>query len=189
MCNLRERGETNLIVLHVAPRFNPWLFIISAKSKITFQRHSQIMWPEAYGSRKFHGNFCANNFGKAAKLRYFLRFQNGSRNMFVNTSKRNWSFIYLIMLSKHLHMGWEFQGTLKSSIFFHFITYFHVLDIFHASCLRRAIITLVKKKKLRGICDKIIHSLENTYIYIDTAQVIFAIYSSFYYPLFYPIIL
>lgn len=40
------------------------------------------------------------------------------QNIFVNILEKIWLFTFLIMLSKQIHMGWRFQRTLKSSIFF-----------------------------------------------------------------------
>ena len=58
----------------------------------------------------------------SVKNRCFLRFHNGSRNMFVNARDVNWFFIFPIMLleqlSKHVHMYCRFQGTLMSNISF-----------------------------------------------------------------------
>ena len=58
----------------------------------------------------------------SVKSRCFLRFHNGSRNMFVNARDVNWFFIFPIMLleqlSKHVHMYCRFQGTLMSNISF-----------------------------------------------------------------------
>ena len=59
---------------------------------------------------KFHG-LCAKSFGNLAKYRYFLRFHDDSRNIFLNTSMEIVFFIFLIMLAKFVPMVWKFQGT------------------------------------------------------------------------------
>ena len=61
---------------------------------------------------------------------YFSRFHYESRNMFVNTGKGKY-FIFQIILPKDVDMGRKFQGTLKSSTFFHFKAYLHLRDILY----------------------------------------------------------
>ena len=53
------------------------------------------------------------------KKSFFLKkIHDGSRNIFVNRSKRNCCSIFLINLPKHVQMGWRFQKTLKSTLSF-----------------------------------------------------------------------
>ena len=71
------------------------------------------------------------------KICHFLRFQNGNRNMFMNTNKAKKIF-FKTMLPKHVHMGYKDQVTMISSISFilkhifmyltHFILVALVLD-------------------------------------------------------------
>lgn len=68
-------------------------------------------------SRKFKRR-CAKSFGASTEDCYFLRFYNSIRNMFLIEIERNQFCILLMMFSKHVHMGWNFQETLKSSIVF-----------------------------------------------------------------------
>ena len=63
---------------------------------------------------KFWG-LCAKSFGDSAKNLCFLRFHNGGRNVFVIESVGNGIFIFLITLSKQVHMGRKFERALKSS--------------------------------------------------------------------------
>ena len=56
------------------------------------------------------------SFSDSAKDCYFLRFHSDSRNIFVNTSKGKFFFHFSDSVAKNVHMGWKFQGALKSSI-------------------------------------------------------------------------
>ena len=53
-------------------------------------------------SRKSFHKLYAKSFVNSAKDRYFLIFNNDSRNMFVKTSEENYFLIFLIMLPKHV---------------------------------------------------------------------------------------
>ena len=50
MYTFREKSEINPTILHVVPRFNTKLFIISMKSKVQFRDRSQITWPNVDSS-------------------------------------------------------------------------------------------------------------------------------------------
>ena len=52
------------------------------------------------------------------KICYYIRFNNGSRTMFMNTGEVNCFFIILIMFSKHDQMSWKLQEILTSCISF-----------------------------------------------------------------------
>ena len=48
--SFKENWELNLRICHTVPRFNPYFFKISLKSKVLFQCRSEITWPTVYGS-------------------------------------------------------------------------------------------------------------------------------------------
>ena len=48
---------------------------------------------------------CTKYFDALVKDHYFIRFHNGSRNVFANTSKGNCFFIFVVMLLKQVRMG------------------------------------------------------------------------------------
>ena len=64
-----------------------------------------------------------------------LRHHKSSKGMFVNRSGGNCFIVFLVMLPKHVHIGWKSQKILKSMISFILkrIKYFRVLDKFHTS--------------------------------------------------------
>ena len=66
-------------------------------------------------SRKFQG-FSKCRFGDCEKDHFFFKIPNGSINLFENTSKESWLFVFWIKLPKHVYMGKKFQRTLKSSM-------------------------------------------------------------------------
>lgn len=92
-------------------------FAISVKWKVTFRRYAEIIYISACWGVEFYG-FWAKRVADSAKDRYFLRFSNGCRNMFVNTSEGNFFFIFLITLPSHVHMEWKLEWTLKTRILF-----------------------------------------------------------------------
>ena len=138
-CNFREKmWNRSHKLMYSLPRFNPWLLKNWAKSEVTFWYHPENKWPTPHGMelsvclvrsrvRRYFLNkdACKNMSGaQHKKLWWFgkrfhnlLRFHNDSRNMFVNTNVEN-GFFFLIMLPKHVHMGWKLQGKLKSIISF-----------------------------------------------------------------------
>ena len=64
--------------------------------------------------RKLHG-LAQNSFAIQQNIFLKVIYEDSlwHQNMFANTGKGNWSFIFVIMLAKLVHMGWTFQGTLK----------------------------------------------------------------------------
>ena len=76
------------------------------------------------------------SFGGSAKNRYFSRLYNDWRNMFININKKNCFLIFFKMFLKHVKMGWQFQGTLKLSVYLiHFKIFFQELEAFQTSYL------------------------------------------------------
>ena len=80
-------------------------------------------------SQKFQG-FWAKPFGDAAKDCWS---HNDSINLIKNTDEGNWFSVFLMMLTKHVHMGRNFQRILKSSISFilncFFIFFLHFVQV------------------------------------------------------------
>ena len=65
------------------------------------------------------------SFGGSVKDRYFSISYNDWRNMFININKKNCLLIFFEMFLKHVKMGWQFQGTLKLSVYLiHFKIFF-----------------------------------------------------------------
>ena len=65
------------------------------------------------------------NCGGSAKNRYFSRLFNDWRNMFININKKNCLLIFFKMFLKPVKMGWQFQATLKFSVYLiHFKIFF-----------------------------------------------------------------
>ena len=64
---------------------------------------------------------CTKYFDALVKDHYFIRFHNGSRNVFANTSKGNCFFIFVVMLLKQVRMG-------RKKYLFHFQVCFDVLN-------------------------------------------------------------
>ena len=63
--------------------------------------------------------------GGLAKKRYFSRLYDDWRNMFININKKNCFLIFFKMFLKHVKMGYQFQGTLKLSVYLiHFKIFF-----------------------------------------------------------------
>ena len=135
---------------YIIPRFNPWLFKISVSAILGWHDrmllHGFVCLMKIHFlvfvltrilvktlSRKFYVLY-AKSFGDSANGRYFLRFRDGSKNMFVNTNKGNCLFIFLITLLKHLLMGWKFHWNIKTLKYwnieikrlFHFKAYWHI---------------------------------------------------------------
>ena len=76
------------------------------------------------------------SFGSLAKNRYFSRLYNDWRNMFINISKKIYFLIFFKMFLKHDKMDWQFQGTLKLSVYLiHFKIFFQELEAFQTSYL------------------------------------------------------
>ena len=69
-------------------------------------------------------------FGKGSP---FLGHHNGSREMFVKTSKRKWVFTFLIILLICLN-ELDISSNIEIKYFFHFTAYFPVIDLRHISC-------------------------------------------------------
>ena len=116
LCVMSEKSGNKF---QAAPRFNPLLFTISVKSKVAFWRHSEITERlQRCGTvskrlvrnpvrivlltrillkiKTFLGNFTVS-VSEVLQVRqkncYFLRFHEGSRNMFVNKSEGNQFFL------------------------------------------------------------------------------------------------
>ena len=76
------------------------------------------------------------SFGGSVKDRYFSISYNDWRNMFININKKNCLLIFFEMFLKHVKMGWQFQGTLKLSVYLiHFKIFFQELEAFQTSYL------------------------------------------------------
>ena len=54
--------------------------------------------------------------------------------LFRNKGDKNCFFIFLVIMSRDVNNGWNFQGTLIMKSVFYFKVCFHELDIFHAGC-------------------------------------------------------
>ena len=90
-----------------------WCVHISVSARISIKTISE----------KFQ-SFWAKRFGDAAKDCWS---HNDSINLIKNTGEGNWCSVFLMMLPKHVHMGWNFQRISKSSISFilkHFFIFF-----------------------------------------------------------------
>ena len=78
--------------------------------------HIEIFWIYEFQfinlwiSRTLCKKLC--QFGKRSLI---LGFHNSSKNMFMKTSEE-FVFLFLIILLKHVHMGWKFQWILESSV-------------------------------------------------------------------------
>ena len=69
--------------------------------------------------------FRGKSFGGSVKDRFFSMSYNDWRNMFININKKNCLLIFFEMFLKHVKMGWQFQGTLKLSVYLiHFKIFF-----------------------------------------------------------------
>ena len=98
------------------------LLVFLVKLKKHFRWHSEIRWP------------VLDRLWFLAKNCYFLRFHKWQKKHACEKNRGKYAFILLTMLSKHIYMGWKFQGILKSNIF-HFKAFFDVLDLIHTNCL------------------------------------------------------
>ena len=78
-------------------------------------------------SRKIHG-LSVKSFDVSAKDYCYVRFQNGSRNMFANTGQKNVSFYFSDNIAKTCSYERENSSNIEMNYLFHFKTYFHVLD-------------------------------------------------------------
>ena len=76
------------------------------------------------------------SFVGSVKDRYFSILYDDWRNMFININKKNCLLIFFKMFLKHVKMGWQFQGTLKLSVYLiHFKIFFQELEAFQTSYL------------------------------------------------------
>ena len=78
-------------------------------------------------SRKIHG-LSLKSFDVSAKDYCYVRFQNGSRNMFANTGQKNVSFYFSDNIAKTCSYERENSSNIEMNYLFHFKAYFHVLD-------------------------------------------------------------
>ena len=79
---------------------------------------------------------CGKSFDGSVKDRCFSILYNDWRNMFININKKNCFLIFFKMFLKHVKMGWQFQGTLKLSVYLiHFKIFFQELEAFQTSYL------------------------------------------------------
>ena len=125
----RKLGNNDLTIWDTLSRFIPWLFTFSVKMKVSFPQHRKSIWP-GYLRDIVYSCFLRNNvrifilahilikvmsrndfglrvksFCGSAKNRYFSRFYNDWRNMFININKKNSFFIFFKMFLKHVKMG------------------------------------------------------------------------------------
>ena len=132
--------DKEYLIRHATHCLNLQSFEVSMRSKITFQCHSEVMWRAPNSSmawfclfnedlcshfliltktllKLFHG-FCTKCFGGSVKDVCFLKFHNRCINVFVNTCKGNYFFIFLVMVTEFVNIGCKFERALKSSISF-----------------------------------------------------------------------
>ena len=135
MTSLREKWKINLIIWHTASHVIPWLLkfqwngkyfpgaILRSRNRllIALRYCYCLLNEESYShlslnknTSKIHTKETAWTMRNSAKAPYFLRLYDGSTNMYMNKSEMVF-LIFLIMLPKYVHIGWNFQGTLKSS--------------------------------------------------------------------------
>ena len=152
--------DKEYLIRHATHCLNLQSFEVSMRSKITFQCHSEVMWRAPNSSvawfcllnedlcshfliltktllKLFHG-FCTKCFGGSVKDVCFLKFHNRCINVFVNTCKGNYFFIFLVMVTEFVKIGCKFERTLKSSISF-------ILSSFSRTWVAQALWILEKK--------------------------------------------
>ena len=135
MCNFREKWEINLENCHALCWFESWLFTVSVKLN-PFWCHSIITWT---AGGKLQHSFCLLNEKPGLHLSFDMdtsktisrKFHRLCIKSFGNLAK-DLFFEDSVRPAKHFHMGWNVEGTSKSSISY-FEACFQVIDIFHTN--------------------------------------------------------
>lgn len=122
MRNFREKWEKyhSLTCCFLLQRM---LLTILVKSKVPLQWHFEIRWP-VFGSSVLLCYLCIFSLTWITDQNYVNKTSLALRNIIClfdrrfNNNSRNIAVIFFLILWKHVHLGWKFLETLKSSISF-----------------------------------------------------------------------